>query len=54
MNKKFGLNISLKLVCFFLFLLFCCEKDSINKIEVIKPSKEWDLEQIKASGTLRA
>jgi len=54
MNKKFGLNISLKLVCFFLFLLFCCEKDSINKSEVIKPSKEWDLEQIKASGTLRA
>ena len=54
MKKKFGLNISLKLVCFFLFLLFCCEKDSINKIEVIKPSKEWDLEQIKASGTLRA
>lgn len=54
MNKKFGLNISLKLVCFFLFLLFCCEKDSISKIEVIKPSKEWDLEQIKESGTLRA
>ncbi|MFH6770092.1 transporter substrate-binding domain-containing protein [Gaetbulibacter aquiaggeris] len=54
MNKKFGLNISLKLVCFFLFLLFCCEKDSISKIEVIKPSKEWDLEQIKESGNLRA
>ncbi|NNC49132.1 MAG: transporter substrate-binding domain-containing protein [Flaviramulus sp.] len=54
MKKIFGLNKSLKLVYLVLFLFFCCEKDSINKKEVIETSKTWDLKQIKASGTLRA
>ncbi len=54
MNKKVGLNTSLKLVYLVLFLFLCCEKDAINKSELIETNKEWDLEQIKASGTLRA
>lgn len=54
MKKKFGLNKSLKLIYLVLFLFFACEKDSINKKEVIEATTEWDLEQIKESGTLRA
>jgi len=54
MRKKLGLNKSIKLVYLVLFLFFCCEKDTINKNEVIEIHQNWDLEQIKASGTLRA
>ena len=37
-----------------MFLFFGCEKDSINKSEITEFNNKWDLEQIKASGTLRA
>tara|TARA_R110001583_G_scaffold42733_2_gene135827 strand:+ start:276 stop:1721 length:1446 start_codon:yes stop_codon:yes gene_type:complete len=54
MKKKIALNISLKLMYLVLFLCLCCEKDSIDKKEVIEAPKEWDLGQIKKSGKLRA
>lgn len=54
MKSTFGLNISLKLVCIVLFLFFSCEQESINKNEIVETGKDWDLEQIKASGKLRA
>ncbi len=46
MKKKIALNISLKLMYLVLFLCLCCEKDSIDKKEVIEAPKEWDLGQI--------
>ena len=57
MEKKVGLNISIRLLYLVLLVFFCCEKDSLNKneiAEIAEIDKEWDLEQIKASGTLRA
>jgi len=54
MTNKIGLNIIRRLIYLVLFLFFGCEKDSINKIEIIEYNNKWDLEQIKASGTLRA
>ncbi|MEQ3796426.1 transporter substrate-binding domain-containing protein [Flavobacteriaceae bacterium MJ-SS4] len=54
MKKKIGLNRNLRLVYLVLFLLFGCEKDLINKSEITEINESWDLEQIKASGTLRA
>ena len=54
MKKKLGLNINIRLLYLVLFLFFCCEKDTISKNEIPEISKKWDLEQIKASGTLRA
>jgi membrane-bound lytic murein transglycosylase F len=54
MKKKIGLNKNLRLVYLVLFLLFGCEKDLINKSEITEINESWDLEQIKASGTLRA
>ncbi len=45
----------IRLVYLVLFILFfCCEKDSIKKNKTIEINDKWDLEQIKASGTLRA
>lgn len=54
MKNKSGLNISLKVLCIILLLFFSCEQESINKNEIVKTGKDWDLEQIKASGKLRA
>lgn len=54
MKSTFGLNINLKLVCIILFLFFSCEQESINKNEIVETGNAWDLEQIKASGKLRA
>ena len=54
MYLKINFNKSIKLFYFVLLLFFCCEKDSIDKKEVIEISQNRDLEQIKASGTLRA
>jgi len=54
MKSTFGLNIDLKLVCIILFLFFSCEQESITKNEIVETGKTWDLEQIKASGTLKA
>lgn len=54
MKYKIGFNISLIQVCLVVFLLFCCEKDSTKKDKIVEISDTWDLEQIKASGTLRA
>ena len=54
MKNKFGLNINLKLLYIFLFLFFSCEQESINKNEIIETAKNRDLEQIKASGKLKA
>lgn len=54
MYLKVNFNKSIKLFYFVLLLLFCCEKDSIDKKGDIEINKKRDLEQIKASGTLRA
>ena len=54
MKNKSVVNISMRLVYLVLFLFCCCEKDSIKKDEVIEIAKKRDLDQIKASGTLRA
>ncbi len=54
MKKKVGLNINIRLLYLVLFLFFCCEKETINKNEIPETNEKWDLEQIKASGTLRA
>lgn len=54
MKNKSGLNINLKVLCIILLLFFSCEQESINKNEIVKTGKDWDLEQIKASGKLRA
>ena len=54
MKNRIGLNIIRRLIYLVLFLFFGCEKDSINKSEITEFNNKWDLEQIKASGTLRA
>lgn len=54
MKNKFGLNINLKVLYIILLLFFSCEQESINKNEIVQTGKDWDLEQIKASGKLRA
>jgi len=54
MKNRLGLNINLKLVGIVLLLFFSCEQESINKNEIVETGKDWDLEQIKASGKLRA
>ncbi|GAA4901030.1 transporter substrate-binding domain-containing protein [Flaviramulus aquimarinus] len=55
MKKRMSLHNPIGLVYLVLFFLFfCCEKDPIKKEEVIEIDKKWDLEQIKASGKLRA
>lgn len=54
MTYKGLFNKSIKLVYLVLFLFCCCENDSINNIEVNEIDENWDLEQIKASGTLKA
>ena len=54
MQNRIGLHIIIRLIYLVLFLFFGCEKDSINKSEITEFNNKWDLEQIKASGTLRA
>ena len=54
MKKKIGLNKSLRLVYLVFLIFFCCEKDSIDKNEITEINEKRGLEQIKASGTLRA
>ncbi len=54
MYLKVNFSKPIKLFYVVLLLLFCCEKDAIDKKEVIKINQNRDLEQIKASGTLRA
>jgi len=54
MKNRIDLNIIRRLIYLVLFLFFGCEKDSINKSEITEFNNKWDLEQIKASGTLRA
>jgi len=54
MKNKVVLNKSIGLLYLVLSLFFCCEKDLISKNEVIEIDNKRDLEQIKASGTLRA
>ena len=56
MKTKIGIHKSIYLVYFvFFFLFFSCEKASIKKNEAIETNNnKWDLEKIKASGTLRA
>lgn len=54
MNLKVNFNKSIKLFYAVLLLLFCCEQDAIDKSDIIKINQNRDLEQIKASGTLRA
>ncbi|GAA4970205.1 transglycosylase SLT domain-containing protein [Algibacter aquimarinus] len=56
MKQKASLNNSFKIFYLVFILFFCCEKDSItkNEVEVDQIDGQWDLEQIKAKGTLRA
>lgn len=54
MIEKVVLNNHIRLVCLVLFLFLSCEKNSIKNNELIEFDEKWDLEQIKASGTLRA
>ena len=53
-EENVGLKIIRRLLILFVLLIFCCEKDLINKDEITEFHQKGDLEQIKKSGKLRA
>ncbi|GAA4811157.1 transglycosylase SLT domain-containing protein [Litoribaculum gwangyangense] len=54
MQKILASNKYIKILYLVLFLVFCCEQDSIKRDAIEEIPSKWDLEQIKASGTLKA
>ena len=54
MKKKTRFYNSWKLICLVLFLLFSCVQETNKTNKRIDFGKNWDLKQIKESGTLKA